>query len=187
MKGFGTSPHNITIIIHNIPWQTPSGPKNPVARNPVALRATRPPFMASTDSTDPNIIVNPTIRPVSCSHLLPYHHIIMSTPPAPLLTLTEIRSDLATLARNPSLLDPFLPSPSPPTTSVTETPTTFRIDPTVAPANAQESLAYAAGVMRSARQGVLRISGGAQVEEVGRRLEQVKEEVDGLATGLEGH
>jgi len=112
----------------------------------------------------------------------------MSTPP--LLTVPQIRSDLELLARNRTLLDPFLPSSSSssqPAPDPASTTTSHRIDPSVPPANATESLVYAAGFMDSTRRGVLELADGTQVGEMGGRLERVKVELDGLSAGLQGH
>jgi hypothetical protein len=120
----------------------------------------------------------------------------MSPPvsPAPLLTLSHIRADLALLARDRTLLDPFLSTSVQlqdttvePSESTSLTMKGKKIDPTVPPTDPTESLKYAQGFVQATRKGVMEISEGSAVGEMGGWLERVREELEGIGAGLEGH
>lgn len=110
--------------------------------------------------------------------------------PAPLMTLSQIQADLALLARDRTLLDPFLQlktTDSSASTSTSPTSQDNTIDPVVLPAGPAESLEYAQGFVQATRKGVLEISEGSAVGEMGGRLERVRGELEGLGAGLQGY
>jgi hypothetical protein len=102
------------------------------------------------------------------------------------MTLPQIQADLALLARDRTLLDPFLQlqtTDSSVSTSTSPSGQGKKIDPVVLPA---ESLEYAQGFVQATRKGVLEISEGSAVGEMGGRLERVRGELEGLGAGLQG-
>jgi hypothetical protein len=106
------------------------------------------------------------------------------------MTLPQIQADLAVLARDRTLLDPFLQlqtTESSVSTSTSPTAQDKKIDPIVSPAGPAESLDYAQGFVQATRKGVLEISEGSAVGEMGGRLERVRGELEGLGAGLQGH
>lgn len=110
--------------------------------------------------------------------------------PAPLTSLSQIQADLALLARDRTLLDPFLQlqtTDSSASTSISPSGQGKKIDPIVLPAGPAESLEYAQGFVQATRKGVLEISEGSAVGEMGGRLERVRGELEGLGAGLQGH
>ena len=126
-----------------------------------------------------------------------------ATPLVPLLTPSQLQSDLHLLSLHPSILDPFLP-PIIPSNSTPTTTSPSAIEPTQIPTTATEALNYARGFIESTRK-VVGIAEGENpgrrgqgqgrgrgalnaglIEGMGRRLGVVDFEVKGLSKGLEG-
>jgi hypothetical protein len=119
---------------------------------------------------------------------------------APLLTASQLQSDLHLLSLQPDLLDPFLPAPTKSSTHITTSSSST--EPTQLPTSATESLDYARRFIQSTRK-IVGIAEGENpgragqgrgrgalnaglIEGMGRRLGVVDFEVKGLSKGLEG-